>query len=85
MGHGLLNDPVRHAGDLGNIVIDASGNAKGTLSARLVTLSGPNNVTNISIVVHGGMDDGGKTGVNTSSTTGNSGLRLACGIITLTK
>ncbi|KAH7088741.1 superoxide dismutase-like protein, partial [Paraphoma chrysanthemicola] len=83
LSHGLLTDPVRHAGDLGNIAIDGSGNAKGSLSARLVTLSGPNRVIGLTFVMHGGVDDGGKTGVNTSNTTGNSGARVACGIINL--
>ncbi|KAH7069167.1 superoxide dismutase [Paraphoma chrysanthemicola] len=83
MGHGLLTDPVRHAGDLGNIAIDSSGNAKGSLSARLVTLSGPNRVIGLTFVMHGGEDDGGKTGMGNSSTTGNSGSRVGCGIINL--
>ena len=64
MGHGLLNDSVRHAGDLGNIAIDSSGNAKGSLSAGLIMLSGPNHAIGLTFVMHGGVDDGGKkTGV----------------------
>ena len=83
VGHGLLTDPIRHVGDLGNIAIDSSGNAKGSLSAELVNLTGPNNVLGLTFVMHGDVDDGGKTGVNTSDSTGNSGARVACGIINL--
>lgn len=79
----MLDDPVRHAGDLGNIAVDGSGRAKGSLSARLVTLSGPNSVLKLTVVMHGGEDDGGKTGMMMSSTTGNSGARMGCGIINL--
>lgn len=84
LSHGLLDDPIRHAGDLGNIPVDSSGNAKGSLSARLVTLSGPYTVINRTFVVHGTTDDGGKVPNNeNSSITGNSGARVACGIINL--
>ncbi|KAJ8114149.1 hypothetical protein OPT61_g3902 [Boeremia exigua] len=83
MPHGLLGDRVRHAGDLGNIVIDSSGNAKGSLIASLVTLVGDKRVVNRTFVMHNGVDDGGRTGVGTSNSTGNSGIRVACGIINL--
>lgn len=79
--HGLLVDSERHAGDLGNIAVDSSGNSKGSLSADLVV--GLNSTIGLTFVMHGGEDDGGKTGMLMSDSTGNSGARVACGIINL--
>jgi Cu-Zn family superoxide dismutase len=50
--HGAPGDEERHAGDLGNIVADASGVAKGSLTDRLVMLSGEFSVIGRSIMVH---------------------------------
>jgi Cu-Zn family superoxide dismutase len=48
---------------------------------RLVSLWGDNKVFGRSFVVHAGVDDLGKGGHELSSTTGNAGGRLACGVI----
>jgi Cu-Zn family superoxide dismutase len=80
ISHGDINAPVSHAGDLGNMPTDDQGNAKGSVTARFVTLSGPNSVLGRTFIIHGGRDDLG-TGAGDSKTTGNSGFRVACGII----
>lgn len=46
--HGSPSDEARHVGDLGNIETDAQGNAKGTLTDKLVQLIGPNSVIGVS-------------------------------------
>lgn len=80
INHGDINAAVSHAGDLGNIPTDSQGDAKGSVSAKFVSLSGPNSVLGRTFIIHGGRDDLG-TGTGDSLTTGNSGLRVACGII----
>jgi len=78
--HGLQNAEGPHAGDVPNFKADAKGNAKVTVTAPNVTLSdGPHSVFTgggTSLVVHAKADDG-KT-----DPSGNSGDRIACGVIT---
>jgi Cu-Zn family superoxide dismutase len=81
MKHGGPDDDERHAGDLGNIVADAKGVAKGAIKAPLVHLAGEFSVIGRSIMVHADPDDLGKGGHELSHTTGNAGARLACGEI----
>ena len=83
--HGGPNDKKRHVGDLGNIIADKNGNAKGTINDKLVKLIGMNMVAGRSIVVHKDKDDLGKGGFDDSLTTGHAGARLACGIIVRSK
>jgi len=91
--HGGLDDEVRKVGDLGNIIADDYGHAKGKLKSSLVKLTGPTSVIGRSIMVHADRDDLGK-GDNSkahlpgppkngyvSKITGNAGSRLACGEI----
>ncbi|WP_333840603.1 superoxide dismutase family protein [Pelomicrobium sp.] len=74
--HGGPNDPDRHAGDLGNLVADASGNAKLTLeTADLSIGSGPGNLLGRSVIVHADPDD------FKTQPHGNAGARIACGLI----
>ena len=71
----------RHVGDLGNVTAGADGVAEHEFEDSLVELWGENTVFGRSFVVHAGVDDLGKGGHELSSTTGNAGGRLACGVI----
>jgi superoxide dismutase, Cu-Zn family len=79
--HGVHNtqDPHPHLGDLMNLVVDKSGNAKATLLANGVTLGdGANSLFHdggTSLVIHAKEDD------LMSDPSGNSGDRIACGVI----
>ena len=74
--HGMPNSGMNHAGDLPNIKSDASGNA--TYSAKLhgfAVNTGPTGIVGRSVVVHRDPDD------YKSQPAGNSGPRIACGLI----
>jgi Cu-Zn family superoxide dismutase len=78
--HGQANPAGPHAGDLPNLVVAASGEGGLDITTKAITLTpGPNSVVGdktTSLVVHANPDDG-KT-----DPTGNSGGRIACGVIT---
>ncbi len=74
--HGHHGSAERHAGDMPNLVADASG--KATLSTELDMLSlteGPAGILKRSVVIHADPDD------YKSQPAGNSGKRVACGVI----
>lgn len=75
--HGGPDDPrnERHAGDLGNIDVDASGVTTYDRVDSLLTLSGANSIVGKAVIVHEGEDD------LTSQPSGDAGGRLACGVI----
>ncbi len=78
--HGRLNPAGPHAGDLPNLVVAASGEGGIDITTRGVTL-GPAPTSLLgdrgtSIVVHATADD------EKTDPTGNSGGRIACGVIT---
>jgi len=77
--HGAPEDEERHVGDLGNFKTDGQGNAKGSVTDKLIKLIGPESVLGRTIVVHAGTDDLGKGGHEESKKTGNAGPRPACG------
>lgn len=70
-------------GDLGNIKADENGNAVVALTDKQVQLLGPHSVLGRSLVVYAGEDDQGRGGHESSLTTGNSGPRMAAGVIGL--
>jgi Cu-Zn family superoxide dismutase len=76
--HGGPTTAEHHAGDLGNIEADASGKAHLDWKGKL-KLSGENSIVGKSIVVHE-KDDDLKT-----DPAGNSGARIACGVIEAAK
>ena len=77
--HGLNNPQGPHAGDLPNMSVDASGDADYDATTRHFSLTaGSSSVLDAdgsALVVHAGPDD------NVSDPAGNSGARIACGVI----
>ena len=77
--HGKDNPEGPHAGDLLMIDVKADGTAKATLLDTMVTLAdGPNSLFHdggTSIVIHEKEDD------YKTDPAGNSGARIACGVI----
>ena len=72
---------MRHVGDLGNVEAGENGEAEYNAEDTLVTLFGPYSVLGRSCVLHANVDDLGLGGHELSSTTGNAGGRVACGVI----
>jgi Cu-Zn family superoxide dismutase len=79
--HGDISAKVRHVGDYGNIVADASGNIKATFQDTVSKLSGRYSIIGRTLVLHAGEDDLGLVDNNGSRTTGNSGGRITCAVI----
>ena len=76
--HGFDNPDGHHAGDMKNFTVGADGKAKGRLEDAEVTLKdGPHSLlTNgAAVVVHAKADD------YKTDPSGNSGDRVACGVI----
>lgn len=73
--HGGPTDAVRHDGDLGNIIADNQGVARLQLSDVKIALAGPETIIGRAMVVHEKADD------LKSDPSGNSGTRIACGVI----
>jgi Cu-Zn family superoxide dismutase len=77
--HGRMNPAGAHAGDLPNLVVAASGEGGLDITTKAITLGpGPNSVLDkpTALVVHANPDD------DKTDPTGNSGGRIACGVIT---
>jgi Cu-Zn family superoxide dismutase len=77
--HGLRNPAGPHAGDLPNILIEADGRGRlETTTDRLTLGAGPTSLFDAdgsAVVVHAAPDD------LQTDPTGNSGARIACGVI----
>ncbi len=78
--HGLKNPAGPHAGDLPSLEVAADGTGRLEFVAKLVTLGpGPNSLFDAdgsAVVVHANPDD------DVTDPTGNSGGRIACGVLT---
>lgn len=74
--HGSLNPQGPHAGDLPNLIVGPDG--RGALAVNLAgaTLDGLLDADGAAMVVHAGPDD------LLTDPAGNSGARLACGVLT---
>ena len=77
--HGLESAEGPHAGDLPNLVVAADGRAAIRMTSPRVTLGGETasllDADGSAIVVHGAPDD------QRTDPSGNSGARIACGVI----
>ncbi|PSN38620.1 Superoxide dismutase [Cu-Zn], partial [Blattella germanica] len=79
--HGSPNDTDRHVGDLGNINTTSTDLTVVDITDRIISLYGAHNIIGRAVVVHENRDDLGLGNHSSSSTTGNAGGRLACGVI----
>ena len=73
--HGGLNNPERHVGDLGNITAKDDGSVHAEFIDPLLTFSGSHSIIGRAVIVHQGEDD------LKTQPSGNSGPRIACGVI----
>jgi superoxide dismutase, Cu-Zn family len=72
--HGDADATERHIGDMGNIEADANGNATFQRTDSVLALNGSHSVIGHAVVLHENQDD-------FSQPTGNSGGRVAYGVI----
>lgn len=77
----IYGNRQRHVGDLGNISVKGDGTCKFSFEDDLVKINGQYSVLGRSIVIHENEDDLGLTNHPDSKKTGNSGKRIAYGII----
>jgi Cu-Zn family superoxide dismutase len=79
--HGRASAPAHHAGDMDNIVANADGVAQVNIHLMGVTLGGgaANDIAGRALVVHAAPDD------YMTQPSGNSGARVACGVITVVR
>src|SRR5712672_2335342 len=77
--HGAPDATDRHAGDLGNIEADAAGKAHLDLTDKVMKISGPESIVGLSVIVHEKADD------LKTQPTGDSGARVACGVVGVAK
>jgi Cu-Zn family superoxide dismutase len=73
--HGHHAGDERHGGDMPNLIANAQGEAKFSAELRGLTLTGATGVVGRSVVIHADPDD------YKSQPAGNSGKRIACGVI----
>ena len=74
--HGVPDSGMNHAGDMPNIKSDANGNAIYTAKLHgFAVNTGPNGIIGRAVVVHKDPDD------YKTQPAGNSGPRIACGVI----
>lgn len=81
--HGGRKHPVRHVGDLGNVVFVGNGVAVANVDFNdtIISLRGRNSILGRTLVLHQQEDDLGQGNNPGSLLTGNAGPRVACGVI----
>jgi Cu-Zn family superoxide dismutase len=79
MSHGGPMDKMHHAGDLGNLEADVNGNATLDYIDPMLAMRGDYSIIGLSVVVHQNEDD------LKTQPSGNSGPRIACGVIGIMK
>ena len=79
--HGRAGSGAHHAGDMDNLLADGDGVARVDIHLQDVTLGGgaANDIAGRALVVHLAPDD------YRSQPAGNSGARVACGVITVVR
>ena len=77
--HAGPGEPMRHAGDLGNIEAGADGTATVDVKDSGVALEGAQTIVGRGVIVHAKADD------LKTQPTGDAGGRLACGVIGVAK
>ncbi len=74
--HGARDAAQHHAGDLGNIQVNADGTGTLEFTSHALTVApGPNSVVGRAVILHEKADD------MVTQPTGNAGGRIACGVI----
>jgi Cu-Zn family superoxide dismutase len=74
--HGTPGMGEHHAGDLGNVASDASGNARKEMTVDFISIDGPEApILGRGVILHAGEDD------LVSQPTGAAGARIASGVI----
>lgn len=75
--HAGPDDIPREVGDLGNVVVDSKGNGVYDHVDFTISFDAPNSILGKAVIVHANRDD------FVSQPSGNSGAKVACGIITI--
>ena len=81
--HGAPQDEQRMVGDLGNITVDENGTCVINIIDSKIQLLGHHSIIGRSIMIYAGADDMGRGGHENSLSTGNTGPRIAAGVIGL--
>lgn len=79
MQHGGPGSQSRHEGDFGNITADSNGKAHMELTDKNLSFEGENSIIGHAVVIHAKEDD------LKTQPSGNSGPRVACGVIGIAK
>jgi len=73
--HACRESSIHHAGDFGNVEIQPDGSGHLVVVTAMLSSRGPSSPIGKAIILHAGTDD------CTTQPTGNSGGRLACGLV----
>ena len=79
--HGDISFPIRHTGDFGNVIVNPDGTIIQQLVDTVSSLDGENSIIGRTVVLHAKEDDKGLNPDPGSKANGNSGARIACGVI----
>ena len=78
MPHAAPDAQSHHAGDFGNVTAEANGEVHVKFNTRSITVhEGMSSVVGHAVILHASPDD------LMTQPTGNSGARIACGVVTL--
>jgi superoxide dismutase, Cu-Zn family len=75
VAHACPDSTTHHAGDFGNVEIKPDGTGHFEIVTAMLSLAGPNSPVGKAVILHTGADD------CKTQPTGNSGARLACGVV----